>query len=154
MGKNIEEDSDNWFQWFLKISMFFGLASLIVKFIGYTIYAWINGSEYQFFDFTYLFLHSTSDSIIIVLLIQLSYGWIATYKSISDFDMYVPLACMLGLINVIMTLLNKVSDGEHDKYHMFDTISAYVMIFFRLAGLTAYVIGVIQSCSRLKRQEK
>jgi len=91
--------------------MSIGLVSLVMKFIGYAIYAWISGSDSQFFDFMYLFLHSTSDSIVIVLLILLSYGWIITFNSLSDFDMYIPLACMLGLINVIMTLLNKVSDG-------------------------------------------
>lgn len=58
-----------------------------------------------------MLLHSISDSAIIVILLLLAYGWTVTFNNSMDFDLYVPLACMLGMVNVIMTLLNKVTDG-------------------------------------------
>ena len=59
--------------------------------------------------------------------------------------MYVPLACMLGVVNVLMTMLNKVTDGEVDKYHMFDTIPAYVMVGFRVLALLIFTAGIAKS---------
>ncbi len=98
----------------------------------------------------YLLLYSTSDSILIVLLIILSFGWTVTFKSTVDFDIYVPLTSMLGMINIIMTCLNKVTDGSHDKFHVFDSIPAYIMVFFRLIGFAAFVAGIIVSFIKLK----
>jgi predicted membrane protein len=109
--KNKEDDGDNWIKWTLKISLWFSISSIVVKYIGFIIYAYVSGSEYQFFDFMFMLLHSVSDSAIIVILLLLAYGWTVTFKNSMDFDLYVPLACMLGMVNVIMTLLNKVTDG-------------------------------------------
>ncbi len=106
-----QEDDENWIKWILKISLWFALSATMLKYIGFTIYAYISGEDYQFFDFMYLLLYSISDSIIIVLLLLLSFGWTVTFSSTKDFDLYVPLAGMLGMINVIMTTLNKVTDG-------------------------------------------
>jgi hypothetical protein len=154
LKKDKEEEGENWIKWLLKISMWIAAVSIFAKYIGYAIYAYVSGSDYQFFDFMYLLLHSTSDSIIIVLLILLSFGWTVTFKNAQDFDLYVPLACMLGLVNIIMSLLNKVADGDHDKYHMFDTIPAYIMLFFRMLSFAIFLVGVIRSYVKLKPDQK
>lgn len=125
----------------------------MVKYIGFIIYAYVNGSEYQFFDFMFMLLHSVSDSAIIVILLLLAYGWTVTFKNSMDFDLYVPLACMLGMVNVIMTLLNKVTDGEPDKYHMFDTIPAYIMIGFRMLAFAIFIGGIVKISLNLKADE-
>ncbi len=152
--KNKEEDGDNWIKWTLKISLWFSISSIVIKYIGFLIYAYVSGAEYQFFDFMFMLLHSVSDSAIIVILLLLAYGWTVTFKNSMDFDLYVPLACMLGMVNVIMTLLNKVTDGEADKYHMFDTIPAYIMIGFRLLAFLIFVAGVVKISLKVKEDEK
>lgn len=48
---------------------------------------------------------------------------------------------MLGLINIILTLLNKINDKDHDKYHMYDSIPAYILIFFRVVAFIVFIIG-------------
>ena len=145
LGREKEEEGDNWIKVLVKISLWLGLGSILFKYIGYLVYAHVNGVEHGFFDFLYLLLHSSSDSLLLVLVTLLSYGWTVTFKNTQDFDMYVPLAAMLGLVNIIMTMLNKVSDGEHDKYHMFDSIPAYIMLGFRAVALIAYLVGICQS---------
>lgn len=101
----------------------------------------------------YMLLASISDSVIIVILLLLGYGWTVTFEDNQDFELYVPLACMLGLINVIMTMLNKISDGQHDKYHMYDTIPAYIMISFRLLGFLIFLGGSVKCLLSLKLQQ-
>jgi hypothetical protein len=91
--------------------MWIGLFSIIIKYIGFYLYAYVHGNDHSFFDFMYLLFQSTSDSIIIVLIILLGYGWTVHFNSNKDFDLYVPLVSIIGLLNIIMNLLNKVSDG-------------------------------------------
>lgn len=115
-------------------------------------YAYDSGVEHGVFDVFYLLLHAVSDSVLIVLFMLLSFGWTVTFRNARDFDLYVPLACMLGLVNIIMTMLNKISDGEHDKYHMYDTIPAYIMIGFRVVGLIVFLVGIAQSWLALNKK--
>lgn len=126
------------------------MSSIIIKYIGFLVYAHASGVEHGIFDFFYLLLHACSDAILIVLLMLLSFGWTVTFHNARDFDLYVPLACMLGLISIIMTVLNKISDGDHDKYHMFDSVPAYIMITFRLIGLLVFLMGIGRSWVDLK----
>lgn len=48
---------------------------------------------------------------------------------------------MLGLINVVLTMLTKINDKDYDKYHMYDSISAYILIFFRIMALLVFILG-------------
>jgi hypothetical protein len=137
-------------KWLLRMSMVFEIVCISFKYIGFIIYAYFGGEDYSFFDFIYLFLHSISDSIILVLLLLLSYGWTVIFKSTNDFDIYVPLASILGLVNVIMTVLNKVTDGDHDKFHIYDSVPAYIMLFFKLIGYCIFIGGIIRSILILK----
>ena len=111
LHRDKEEDGDNWIKLTLKISLLIGACSILFKYIGFVVYAYDSGVEHGVFDVFYLLLHATSDSILLVLLMLLSFGWTVTFKQARDFDLYVPLACMLGLVNIIMTMLNKISDG-------------------------------------------
>jgi hypothetical protein len=52
---------------------------------------------------------------------------------------------MLALINVILTLLGKINDGDHDKYHMYDSIPAYLLLFFRILAFVAFIGGIIKT---------
>lgn len=97
-----------------------------------------------------MLFNSTSDAILIVLIVLIAYGWTVTFKNSMDFDIYVPLVCMLGFINIIMTLLTKINDGDHDKYHMYDSIPAYVLIGFRILGFMIFIGGIIKSIVYLK----
>ena len=61
---------------------------------------------------------------------------------------------MLGVVNVLMTMLNKVTDGDIEKYHMFDTIPAYIMVSFRTVGLLIFIGGIVKSLLELSSQEQ
>jgi hypothetical protein len=58
---------------------------------------------------------------------------------------------MLGLINLILTLLGKINDGDSDKYHMYDTIPSYLLVFFKIVHVIIFLIGLIllyRRCSK------
>lgn len=57
---------------------------------------------------------------------------------------------MMGLISVILTLLNKITDGAHDKYHMYDTIPAYLLVFFKCITIIIFLVGCIKTIVQTK----
>lgn len=52
---------------------------------------------------------------------------------------------MMGLITVILTMLNKITDGAHDKYHMYDTIPSYLLVFFKFLTIIIFLVGCIKT---------
>ncbi len=50
---------------------------------------------------------------------------------------------MLGLLNIIVTILNKINDSDHDKYHMYDSVPGYILIGFRCIVAIVYICGVL-----------
>lgn len=56
----------------------------------------------------------------------------------------------MGLITVILTLLNKITDGAHDKYHMYDTIPSYLLVFFKFLTIIIFVAGCIKTIIQSK----
>ena len=92
--------------------------------------------------------------MITCLLIFVAFGWTITFIKDAEFDLYIPLISMLGLINLILTLLGKVNDGDSDKYHMYDTIPSYLLVFFRVVTVAILLIGIIKTYSENKGNEK
>ena len=56
---------------------------------------------------------------------------------------------MVGFVNIILAVLNKVTD-PHDKYHMFDTTPAYIMLLVRFLTLCVFIYGSIKSLVKVK----
>lgn len=60
---------------------------------------------------------------------------------------------MLGLVNIILTLLTKINDGDHNKYHMHDTIPSYLLLAFRMMSLFIFVVGIFMTYRGNKKSE-
>jgi len=65
----------------LKGSIWFGVVAVVVKYTGFAIYAYMGGSDYAVFDYFYLIFSGISDSIIMVLILLLAYGWTVTFNN-------------------------------------------------------------------------
>ena len=116
----------------------------MVKYLGHFIFAYVNGRLYDSFDVFYLLFHAISDYIVIVLIVFLGLGWTVFFTSHKSMDLYIPIAVIYGFVHIIVVILNKAEDGNIDKYHMFDSIPAYVMLGFRMWIL----IGFIAACMK------
>jgi hypothetical protein len=83
---------------------------------------------------------------------MIAYGWTINYLNGEDFDLYIPLSnifdnpvTMMGLLNTIVTILNKINDADHDKYHMYDSIPGYLLIGFRCIIMIVYIVGIVMT---------
>lgn len=148
------ENERDWAKIVLIVALLFNLVAEVLFYMGHLLYAYVSGRQYGFFDFTYLLFHSLSEVMITCLLIFVAYGWTITFVTEAEFDLYIPLISMLGLINLILTLLGKVNDGESDKYHMYDTIPSYLLVFFRVVAVLIMVIGIVKTYSENKSNKR
>lgn len=135
--------------------MFAGIAtqvsSLTWKTFGFLIYTY-SGSDYGFFHVIYLLMHSVSESLVIGLVVLMGFGWTINFTVIKEADLYIPIrkfyfnlvGCM-GFMNAMLTMLTKIQSGEHDRHHIFDNISGYVIIGYRLLILIVFIFGVINT---------
>jgi hypothetical protein len=49
---------------------------------------------------------------------------------------------MFGFIGVILSIFTKINDNEHDKDHMFDSISGIILIGYRFMILIVFLAGL------------
>lgn len=71
------EDFD-WAQFLLLSAVATNFAALFWKAVGFLIYR-SSGHDYALFDIFYLAMHSLSETIVICLLVMISYGWTINY---------------------------------------------------------------------------
>lgn len=145
--------------------MFAGIAtqisSLVWKTFGYLIYVY-TGSDYGLFHLIYLLMHSISESLVIGLIILIGYGWTINYNTIQDSDLYIPISKLflikivgcVAFMNAVLTLLTKIQSGIHDRHHMFDNVTGYVIIGFRLILLVIFIGGAINTYSKSREKVK
>jgi hypothetical protein len=145
---NIWGDDFDWARFLLLAGVGTNLSALFWKAVGFTIY-YLNGHDYAIFDIFYLGLHSLSETVVLCLIVMIAFGWTINYLNGEDFDLYIPLSTifdfivtMFGLLNSIVTILNKINDSDHDKYHMYDSVPGYLLIGFRFIIMIVYVFGV------------
>jgi hypothetical protein len=51
----------------------------------------------------------------------------------------------------MLTMLGKINEGNFEKYHMYDSIPSYMLIFFKLIAVIAFIIGLYQLLSKNRK---
>lgn len=51
-------------------------------------------------------------------------------------------------------MLGKINDNEHSKYHMYDSIPSYILVFFRVVAVLTFFVGVGLSIIRNKKDPR
>jgi hypothetical protein len=47
------------------------------------------------------------------------------------------------MLNLLLTLMCKINEGEWDKYHMYDTIPSYLLVVFRILSVLVFMAGIV-----------
>ena len=84
MKKEKEEEGSHYPKFLIRISLWVGLSSLMIKYVSHVIMTYLNGRTYEVFEVFYLLLHSISDYLIIYLLIFLAFGWTLNFTNNYD----------------------------------------------------------------------
>ena len=77
------------------------------------------------------------------------FRFIHAYKYI-----YPYLVLMMGALNVITTLLTKMSSGRLDSHHMFDSVPGVLLISYRALLLVPFIIGIVMTYQSSRHRVK
>lgn len=58
---------------------------------------------------------------------------------------------MFGFLYIILSLLSKINDGDPTKTHLYDSVSTYIQIIEILIALIAFVLGIVLSCLKFRK---
>lgn len=53
-----------------------------------------------------------------------------------------PLALVVTIVQIVTSVLGKITDDFETKYHYFDCITGLIILFFRCIIAIAFVIGI------------
>lgn len=68
-----------------------------------------------------------STFLLSVYLLLVSWGWTINYMELDSFDVIVPLAILMGIIDLMIMGLGKLTDNSDNKFHLYDGWVGYVI---------------------------
>lgn len=110
-----------------------------------SLHLWIysyNGKGISVFDFFSQALEIVSTLIITIQFILMATGWTLKKKDFPDADIYIPIALMVILLNLMIVGLGRITDDSYYKFSDYEGIPGYMLILIRLAlwGWFIYLI--------------
>jgi hypothetical protein len=58
---------------------------------------------------------------------------------------------MWGIINLILTLLGKINEGDSNRYHMYDSAPSIMLAWFRLVNVLCFFVGIVGLSRKLAK---
>ena len=118
---------------------FCGLCSEILHLWVYS----YNGKGIVVFDFFFQALTVVSCLIITILFIIMASGWTLKYRDFPDADVYIPIALLIALLNLMIVGLGRITDDSYYKYSDYEGIPGYLVVAIRL-GLWIWFLYLIK----------
>jgi len=60
----------------------------------------------------------------------------------------------MALFNTVLTLLTKIQHNDHDRHHVFDTISGHIIIGYRMLILVIFICAIIYTYQKSRAKVK
>lgn len=87
---------------------------------------------------------------ITVLLILIAWGWTINFLDLEDFDIYIPLIILLGVIHTMIIGINKLTDDQYYKYHIYDGFAGIIIILLRIGMFVYFLIGLVKTYKKAR----
>lgn len=130
--------------------------SLILKALSFPfeiIHLWIfsyNGHGLEFQNFIGQTFNYGSQYFLIITLIFLANGWTINVDSIEDFDLFLPVAIMLGIFQIVIIGLGRQADNEENFLHRYDNFVGWILVVFNIGLYIYFVVGIVDTKATLK----
>jgi hypothetical protein len=115
---------------FLNTAIFLQVLGIAIGSLHMILYTY-NGYGIGFFYIFYQLLEVFSSTIVFLLLIIISNGWTIKYKELQDLDIYIPVALLLTVINLIHVSIEKGNEESYNSFSNYDGTSGFIFCFFR-----------------------
>ncbi|KAL4510615.1 hypothetical protein ABPG72_004769 [Tetrahymena utriculariae] len=146
-------DEMDWPLCLLEISVGLWALGNFFNFLHWLIYGY-NGYGFFLFDLLSQIFSNLTSFIVTIMLILLSWGW--TINSLNDdfYDILIPLAIILGVIQAMVVGLSKLTDDSFTKYHQYDGWAGYCVLIIRLGLCVYFVFGIKNTLRAAKEKVK
>lgn len=79
----------------------------------------------------YQSLETISSAVTTILLIMIASGWTVSYKDFPEIDVYIPVALLVVVVNILIVGLGKITNDAYNKYTDYDGLTGYCIIAMR-----------------------
>lgn len=77
-----------------------------------------------------------------ILLILMANGWTIKYKEFPDLDIFVPIAILVVMINMLIVGLGRITDDSYYKFSDLEGIPGILIIGMRLMAWCWFVYSI------------
>ena len=102
-----------------------------------------NGYGIGFFYIFYQLLEVFSSTAVFLLLIIIANGWTIKFKELKDLDVYIPVALLLTVINLIHVSIEKGNEETYNSFSNYDGVSGIIFCFFRVMLWIWFLYSVV-----------
>lgn len=89
-----------------------------------------------------------------IIFILISWGWTINYTELENFDIYIPLAVLLGIVHMMIVGLSKLTDDESHKYHQYGGIVGWIIVVLRLGMFVYFCFGIRDTLKTAREKVK
>ncbi|KAL4465025.1 hypothetical protein ABPG72_010469 [Tetrahymena utriculariae] len=89
-----------------------------------------------------------------ILFILISWGWTINYSELENFDIYIPLAVLLGIVHMMIVGLSKLTDDESHKFHQYGGFVGWIIVFLRLGMFIYFLFGIKDTLKTAREKVK
>jgi len=75
----------------------------------------------------------------------ISQGWTIDFQNFEELDIFIPIILFVASLHIMVTALNQLTADYEEKYHYFDGITGYIIIFFRLGLYVYFTYGIYET---------
>ena len=76
------------------------------------------------------------------ILTLISWGWTITFYNIESFDIFIPVAVLVGIFKILIVTLGKVLDEEEFKMHHYHGFIGIIIFTLRVGFYIYFLFGL------------
>lgn len=135
---------------FVNLAIFLQLCALVCEIIHLTVYS-SNGMGSFVFNLLNNVFSIFSQFVFTILLILISWGWTINFTDLESMNCFLPFSGFIALIQIVCTIISKISDDEYYKFHDYENWAGYSILILRVALFLYFIKGLY--CSFLEARE-
>lgn len=89
-----------------------------------------------------------------IIFILISWGWTINYTELENFDIYIPLAVLIGIIHMMIIGLSKLTDDESHKFHQYGGFVGWIIVVLRLGMFIYFLFGIRDTLNAAREKVK
>lgn len=149
---NKEEELD-WAFLLANATLLFQLLNIFFDWLHMVIYA-SNGHGSFVLQLFGLIFGIASQFTMAIIFILVSWGWTINYTELENFDIYIPLAVLLGIVHMMIMGLSKITDDESSKFHSYGGFAGWVIVVLRLGMYVYFMFGIRDTLKTAREKVK